>query len=138
MLRLIGETEKSALADRLSVARAFATHHELILVLKGTRTLVCAPDGRIFVNPTGNAGLGTAGAGDTLTGIITGFLAQEFAMPDTEPDALSATIAALYVAGLAGDMAACEWGMRSMVASDIREHLSDACKMLDAPGEEPQ
>ena len=63
----------------MRVVAEFATAHELIVVLKGTRTLVAAPDGRVFVNPTGNAGLGTAGSGDTLTGIITGFLAQAFA-----------------------------------------------------------
>src|SRR5215213_7885014 len=78
MLRLIGTTDKSALADRVSAAREFATAHKVILVLKGSRPIVAAPDGRVFINPTGNAGLGTAGAGDTLTGLISGFLAQAY------------------------------------------------------------
>jgi NAD(P)H-hydrate epimerase len=91
----------------------------------------------VFINPTGNAGLGTAGAGDTLTGIMAGFIAQAGATLKENSDALSATIAALYVGGLAGDFAARDLGMRSMVASDIREHLSEAIRSLDPKGEQP-
>lgn len=137
MLRLMGTDDKDALADRVQAARELATAHKLILVLKGSRTLVAAPDGRVFVNPTGNAGLGTAGAGDTLTGIITGFLAQAYGTLKDEADALAATITAVYVGGLAGDLAARERGMRSMVASDISEHLGAAISQLDPQGERP-
>jgi NAD(P)H-hydrate epimerase len=137
MLRLMGVADKSALSDRVEAARVFATTHQVIVVLKGTRSLIAAPDGRVFVNPTGNAGLGTAGAGDTLTGIITGFLAQAYGTLQKEADALDAVIAAIYVGGLAGDMAARERGMRTMVASDIREHLSAAICALDPEGEKP-
>jgi len=137
MMRLLGTTDKAALDDRVAVARKFATQHKLILVLKGARSLVAAPDGRVFINPTGNAGLGTAGAGDTLTGIIAGFIAQAGATLKENSDALSATIAALYVGGLAGDFAARDLGMRSMIASDIREHLSEAIRSLDPKGEQP-
>lgn len=137
MLRLLGTSDKDALRKRVEVAREFAIRHKVILVLKGTRTIICAPDGRVFVNPTGNAGLGTAGAGDTLTGIITGFLAQAKGTLKEEADALAATIAAVYVGGLAGDMCAHEMGMRTMTASDIREHLSAAILSLDAEGEGP-
>lgn len=137
MLRLLGTTDKSELEDRVAVAREFATKQKLILVLKGERALIAAPDGRVFINPTGNAGLGTAGAGDTLTGIIAGFIAQDRAKASTEADTLAATIAALYVGGLAGDFAARELGMRTMVASDIREHISEAIRSIDAKGEEP-
>ncbi len=136
MLRLLGTTDKSVLDDRVTAARDFATKNQVILVLKGSRPLVAAPDGRVFINPTGNPGLGTAGAGDTLTGLIAGFVAQEFAQPDRQPDCLQATIAALYVGGLAGDLAARDLGMRSMVASDIREHLSQAIRSLDPIGEQ--
>lgn len=135
MLRLLGATDKSALADRVDVARKFAVKHKVILVLKGGRSLVAAPDGRVFVNPTGNAGLGTAGAGDTLTGIIAGFVAQDRGFEQTDP--LAAVIAALYLGGLAGDFAARDLGMRSMVASDIRNHLSEAIRFLDPEGESP-
>ena len=106
--------------------------HRVILLLKGGRSLVAAPDGRVFLNSTGNAGLGTAGAGDTLTGIITGFLAQA-----KRASPLETVIAALYIGGLAGDLAAREYGMRAMVASDIREHLSEAFLLLDVRGETP-
>lgn len=139
MLRLLGTTAKAsaALDDRVAVARDFATKQRLILVLKGARSLVATADGRVFINPTGNAGLGTAGAGDTLTGIIAGFIAQAGATLKENADALSATIAALYVGGLAGDFAARDLGMRSMLASDIREHLSEAVRSLDPKGETP-
>jgi hydroxyethylthiazole kinase-like uncharacterized protein yjeF len=137
MLRLMGTNDKEALVDRVDAARAFSTAHDLILVLKGTRTITAAPDGRVFINPTGNAGLGTAGAGDTLTGIITGFLAQEFSSGKDKADALSATIAAVYVSGLAGDIAAGKRGMRTLVASDITESLSAAVCALDEQGEKP-
>jgi hydroxyethylthiazole kinase-like uncharacterized protein yjeF len=137
MLRLLGTTEKSALDDRVGVARDFATKHKLILVLKGTRSLIAAPDGRVFINPTGSAGLGTAGAGDTLTGLIAGFLAQDSATLRNSSDPLAATLAALYIGGLAGDLAAGKLGMRTMVASDIREHISEAVRSLDPRGEYP-
>jgi len=140
-MRLMGATDKTVLADRVSAARDFATKHQVILLLKGSRSLIAAPDGRVFVNPTGNAGLGTAGSGDTLTGIITGFMAQAFAnrtASDSERvNALDTTIAALYVGGLAGDVAAEEIGMRAMVASDIRDHLGAAIRSLDNEGEQP-
>ncbi|HEV7744237.1 MAG TPA: NAD(P)H-hydrate dehydratase [Pyrinomonadaceae bacterium] len=137
MLRLLGTTDRSALDDRVTVARDFATKHNLILVLKGSRSLVAAPDGRVFINPTGNEGLGTAGAGDTLTGIIAGFIAQDRATLKNDSNALLATITALYIGGLAGDIAAREIGMRTMVASDIREHISAAICSLDPKGEKP-
>jgi len=137
MLRLLGTTDRAALKDRARAAAEFASAHELILVLKGTRTLVAAPDGRVFVNPTGNAGLGTAGSGDTLTGVIAGFLAQAYATLKREADAVVAVVAAVYVAGLAGDLAARGCGMRALVASDIREHLGAAFLALDPEGELP-
>ncbi|HEV7893744.1 MAG TPA: NAD(P)H-hydrate dehydratase [Pyrinomonadaceae bacterium] len=137
MLRLLGSQDRSALEERARVFSEFASKHSLIVVLKGTRTLVAAPDGRVFVNPTGNAGLGTAGSGDTLTGIITGFVAQAFGALKEEADAFAATAAAVYVAGLAGDLAAGERGMRMLVASDVRTYLSAAVRALDPEGERP-
>ena len=137
MLRLLGAGDKSALEDRVDAARSFATDRGVILVLKGSQPLVAAPDGRVFINSTGNAGLGTAGAGDTLTGLISGFLAQAYATLGDKADPVLATIAALYVGGLAGDFAANKLGMRTMVASDIRDHFSDAIRFLDPRGEQP-
>ncbi len=137
MLRLLGTSDKSALDDRVAVAREFATAHHVLLVLKGARPLLATPDGRVFINPTGNAGLGTAGAGDTLTGLISGFLAQAYGTLEDRADPVAATLAALYVGGLAGDFAAQKLGMRTMLASDIREHFSDAIRSLDPRGEQP-
>jgi NAD(P)H-hydrate epimerase len=136
MLRLLGNADKSALCDRVACARDFAIAHKVILVLKGSRTIIAAPDGRVAINSTGNAGLGTAGSGDTLTGVITGFLAQAQGT-GTNRDAFQTVIAAVYVSGLAGDLAAHELGMRAMVASDIRDHLSKAFRLLDPAGEKP-
>jgi ADP-dependent NAD(P)H-hydrate dehydratase / NAD(P)H-hydrate epimerase len=137
MRRLLGMTNRDKLIDRVAAARDFAVEHQLILVLKGSRSLVAGPDGRVFVNPTGNAGLGTAGAGDTLTGLIAGFSAQAFATLHDDADALSTTIAALYIGGLAGDLAAQGVGMRTMVASDIQSHFGAAIHLLDPEGETP-
>jgi len=137
MLRLLGAEDRAALDDRARRAAEFAEKYSLVVVLKGTRTLVAAPDGRVFVNPTGNAGLGTAGSGDTLTGVIAGFLAQAFATLKVKADAVEAVVAAVYLAGLAGDLAAGERGMRALVASDIRAHLGAAVRALDPTGERP-
>jgi NAD(P)H-hydrate epimerase len=137
MLRLLGTTDKSALDDRVAGAREFATAHHVLLVLKGARPLLATPDGRVFINPTGNAGLGTAGAGDTLTGLISGFLAQAYGTLQGDADPVATTLAALYVGGLAGDFAAQKLGMRTMLASDIREHFSEAIRTLDPRGEQP-
>ena len=137
MLRLMGRNDKTSLNDRVAAARQFATSREVVVLLKGTRSIIAAPDGRVFINPTGNAGLGTAGAGDTLTGIITGFLAQAYGTLKENADALETAIAALYISGMAGDIAAGELGMRTTVASDIREHLSAAICAIDPGGEMP-
>ncbi|MGB8510832.1 MAG: ADP/ATP-dependent (S)-NAD(P)H-hydrate dehydratase, partial [Pyrinomonadaceae bacterium] len=137
MRRLLGIDAADALAERVRVVSEFAKAHELIVVLKGTRTLIASPDGRVFVIPTGNAGLGTAGSGDTLTGLIAGFNAQAFASLDADADAIAATVAAVYVGGLAGDIAARERGMRTLVAQDIYEHYGAAIRALDERGEMP-
>jgi len=137
MRRLLGLDAGGSLGDRVAVARDFATANNVILVLKGTKSLVAAPDGRVFINPTGNAGLGTAGSGDTLTGLIAGFLAQAFATLSDGADPLAATLAALYVGGLAGELAAQEIGMRTMVASDIREHFGAAIRLIDPNCKKP-
>lgn len=134
LARLLGRDE---IGDRVKAARQFAMDHQVILVSKGSRSLIAAPDGRVIINPTGNPGLGRAGSGDTLTGLISGFLTQAFATLKEKTDPLAAVISALYVGGLAGDLAARKIGMRTMVASDIRDHFSEAIRLLDASGERP-
>ncbi|MEP6901907.1 MAG: NAD(P)H-hydrate dehydratase, partial [Actinomycetota bacterium] len=126
-LRLLGTTDKEALKDRVKAVRDFAEKHKVILVLKGERTLIAAPDGRVCINPTGNSGLGKAGNGDTLTGIITGFIAQAV---QAKVDIFETTLAAVYIAGLAGDIAAEKFGKRTMLASDVRECLGEAFESI--------
>lgn len=120
MARLTGKPIAEVLRRRVELAQEFATNHSVIVVLKGSRTLIASPDGDVYVNPTGNAGMATGGTGDVLTGMIAGLLAQK---PD---DPLRATIAAVYLHGLAGDIAASRSGIRAMIASDITAHLCDA------------
>jgi ADP-dependent NAD(P)H-hydrate dehydratase / NAD(P)H-hydrate epimerase len=120
MARLVAIPTAEVLANRIEVAREFATSHSVIVVLKGSRTLVAAPDGEVYVNPTGNPGLATGGTGDVLTGMIAGLLAQK------RDDPLAATISAVYLHGLAGDIAAARVGTRAMIASDVSAHLGDA------------
>ena len=127
-LRLSGTKDKEILKDRVKAARDFAVKHRVILVLKGERVLIAAPDGRVVINPTGNSGLGKAGNGDTLTGIVTGFVAQAV---QRKIDVYETVVAAVYISSLAGDIAAQKFGKRSMLASDVRECLAEAFASLD-------
>jgi ADP-dependent NAD(P)H-hydrate dehydratase / NAD(P)H-hydrate epimerase len=122
-LRLLGTDDKDAVKDRVAAVREFAQKHRVILVLKGERVLIGEPGGKVVVNPTGNSGLGKAGNGDTLTGIIAGFAAQAAAM---NVDIFETVVAAVYIAGLAGDIAEKKFGKRVMTASDVRECLVEA------------
>ena len=117
--------------NKIEETRAFAEKHNVILVLKGERSLIAAPNGTVVINPTGNAGISRAGAGDTLTGIITAFLAQTFAREKANlENAFETVVAALYVAGLAGDIAAQKFSQRLMTASDIRDCLQEAIQTI--------
>ncbi|MBK8303537.1 MAG: NAD(P)H-hydrate dehydratase [Chloracidobacterium sp.] len=98
-MRLLGTTDKDAIKDRVAAVRDFAVKHNVILVLKGERVLIGTPDGRVVINPTGNSGLGKAGNGDTLAGILAGFVAQAVQF---EIDIFETVVAAVYVAGMAG------------------------------------
>jgi NAD(P)H-hydrate epimerase len=89
--------------------------------------LIAAPDGRVVVNPTGNSGLGKAGNGDTLVGIIVGFVAQAVQM---KVDIFETVVAAIYIAGFAADIAEKKYGKRSMLASDVRECLQEAFETI--------
>jgi NAD(P)H-hydrate epimerase len=121
-LRLLGTDDRDAIKDRVAAVREFATAYEVILVLKGERVLIGSPDGRVVVNPTGNSGLGKAGNGDTLAGLLAGFAAQAAKMGI---DIFETVVAAVYIAGMAGDAAERKFGKRVMTASDVREFLAD-------------
>ena len=120
MARLLGATVKDVEADRIHLARGFATAHHLTLVLKGWRTLVAHPDGRVAVNTTGNPALAKGGSGDILTGIVAAMLAQ---FPD---DVARAVEAAVYLHGLAADFAAQPLDEKCVLATDVLAHLTDA------------
>ncbi len=121
--RLLGITADEVQADRIGLAQRFADEHGCYLVLKGYRTLVATPDGDLFVNPTGNPGLATAGTGDVLAGVIGSLVAQSSAV-------LPAVLAAVYLHGLAGDLAAAERGGQGLMASDLLEHLPEGLQLL--------
>ncbi|HSY69159.1 MAG TPA: NAD(P)H-hydrate dehydratase [Edaphobacter sp.] len=120
MARLTGLTVKEVEADRLGLARRFATEHKLTLVLKGWRTLVAHPDGSIAVNTSGNPAMAKGGSGDILTGIVAAMLAQ---FPG---DVARAVETAVYLHGLAGDFAAKAMDEHTVLATDTVTHLSDA------------
>lgn len=127
-MRLLGATDKEAIKDRVAAVRNFCREQNVILVLKGERVLIGEPGGKVVVNPTGNSGLGKAGNGDTLTGILSGFVAQASAM---DIEIFETVVAAVYVAGMAGDVAEKKYGKRVMTSSDVRECLTEVFYELE-------
>ena len=119
MARMLGVGIAQVQADRMETVRRFCVEHRVYLVLKGARSVLGSPDGRVFVNPTGNPGMATGGSGDVLTGMIGAFLARRF-------DALAALQAGCYLHGRAGDLAAADRGEEGLVAGDIIEAISAA------------
>ena len=126
-MRLLRTDDKAAIKDRVVAVREFAQKHSVILVLKGERVLIGEPGGMVVVNPTGNSGLGKAGNGDTLTGILAGFVAQAVQF---KIDIFETVVAAVYVAGMAGDIAERKYSKRVMTASDVRECMSEVFSEL--------
>jgi len=107
-------------SDRLGVARKFARKHQLIVVLKGHRTLVVPPEGDAWVNTTGNPGMATGGTGDVLTGMVAGMIAQH------PKQVFMAVLAAVHLHGLAGDVMRAGVGEHSLVATDLLRGLPEA------------
>nr|HID58999.1 NAD(P)H-hydrate dehydratase [Desulfobacterales bacterium] len=116
MARLLGIPISSVQENRISVARDFATEHQVYLVLKGARTIIANPQGMVFVNPTGNPGMASGGMGDVLTGMIAGLIVQGFSMD-------SAVQSAVYLHGAAADHLAQEMGEVGILATDIIERI---------------
>ena len=115
--RLVDKTSNSL--ERIQRQKEFSTKYNVIVILKGANTSISCPDGRLFINSTGNPGMATAGSGDVLTGIITSLLAQNY-------NPLTAAILGVYLHGLAGDYAALKLGFESLIANDIIENISSA------------
>jgi NAD(P)H-hydrate epimerase len=117
--RVDAEIRTAVEADRLSISRSYARETGVCLVLKGAPTIVADSDGKVRFNTTGNPGMATAGTGDVLTGMIAGLLGQGL-------NPVAASCAAVYIHGLAGDIASKTKGMHSLIASDIVEAIPGA------------
>ena len=125
MARLLNTSPDAVQANRLDLARDFAAQHQIYVVLKGYRTLVATPDGKVFINPLGNPGMATGGTGDVLTGVLAGWLAQLL-------DAEAACKIGVYLHALAGDLSEADEGEVAMTAGDLAAHLGDAVLELTA------
>jgi NAD(P)H-hydrate epimerase len=119
MARLTGQATEDVQRNRLEVARSFAAGHGLHVVLKGHRTLVAAPDGRLAINRTGNPGMATGGTGDVLTGVIAAWFAQLL-------DADAAARVGVFLHGRAGDLASTAVGQPALTAGDLLGQLGPA------------
>lgn len=119
MARLLNISVNEIQNNRTRIAKGLAKKYNLVVVLKGYRTVVAASDGRNYINKTGNPGMASAGCGDVLTGIIASLLGQGI-------NPFSAAKLAVYLHGLAGDFAAKEKGEASLIASDILNKLPRA------------
>jgi len=121
MARLLNKTTGQIQKKRKTIAMSFAGEYNVILILKGYKTLVCDQKGDLYINRTGNPGMATAGSGDVLTGMIAAFLAQGL-------NAFEAAKYAVYLHGLAGDLAAEEKTQIGLIASDIIEKIPEAIR----------
>ncbi len=122
--RLTGEDQPTDIQLLAQYVRSFAAEHNVVLVLKGSPTLIAGPDSNCYLNPTGNHGMATGGSGDVLSGIIGSLLAQG-------ADALDAAVCGVFIHGMAGDFAAEALTPRVMIAGDIIDHLPRVFELLD-------
>ena len=130
MARMLGTTADEVQRDRIATVRDFARAWRTALVLKGATSVVGVPDGTVLLNPTGNPGMASGGTGDVLSGILGAFLARGL-----EPSAALAS--AVYLHGLAGDVAAERVGQESLAAGDVIEALPEAFRRVAAGATAP-
>ncbi len=131
MARLLDTSTSDVQARRTEVARNFARERGVFVILKGFRTLLAAPSGQVYVNPTGNPGMASGGTGDVLTGLLAGLLAQFYRPDDPEARLVQVLCAAVYLHGLAGDLARAETGEKSLVATDLVRYLPESWRKLE-------
>lgn len=130
MARLGGHSTADIQSDRITVARAFAEQHGVVVVLKGAGTVIAQPDGTVFINPTGNPGMAAGGMGDVLTGIIAGLVTQ--GMPIA-----AAARCGVYLHGLAADRMARLTAPVGYLATEVMDALPEAMQEMltgDAQG----
>jgi NAD(P)H-hydrate epimerase len=130
MARLLGRSAAEVQADRIEVVRSFCQRHGAFLVLKGARSVVGEPGGKVYINSTGNPGMASGGSGDVLTGMVGALLARGM-----EP--LGALQAAVYLHGLAGDLAREERGEEGLIAGDVLEAIPAAILEVQRGGGHP-
>lgn len=123
--RLTGETVPDNIHEKIALVRDVATNLGVIMVLKGSPTIVAQPGGPVYLNQTGNEGMATGGSGDVLSGVIGSFLGQGM-------EAIEAAVAGVFVHGLAGDLAAEKLTSRAMIAGDIVRFLPEAFRLLES------
>ena len=127
--RLNGVPISEIANNRIKYASDFAKEYNCILVFKGAPTLISEPSGQTYVNPTGNAGMATAGSGDVLTGIIVGLLAQMLMLrkkEDVKQIMLDSACAGVFIHGLTGDLAKEVKGEMGMITGDMMEKIPEA------------
>lgn len=115
--RMVGHSADSY--ERLKKAEEMAARQQIYIIIKGHHSALCTPEGHVFFNSTGNAGMATAGSGDVLTGLLTGLLARGYKPRE-------ACLVGMYLHGLAGDLAASDLGQESLVATDLVRYLPKA------------
>ncbi|EKE04684.1 MAG: hypothetical protein ACD_20C00022G0009 [uncultured bacterium] len=123
LARLLKVTVKDIMDDRIGKVREAAQKFNTIVVLKGARTIIAEPNGTIYINPTGNSALATAGTGDVLCGMIAGFAAQGLELRD-------AAILGVYLHGLAGDLAEQDLTQYSVTATSLLDYIPAAIKLI--------
>ena len=131
MARLVGGSVREVEADRIEIVQRFCRERRVHLALKGARTVIGSPDGRVFLNPTGNVGMATGGTGDVLTGLIGGFLVQGLGPGE-------ALQAGVYLHGLAGDLARDLRGEAGMIAGDLLEQIPEAIRRVTRGDTQPR
>jgi NAD(P)H-hydrate epimerase len=142
MARLTALSITKIQEERVKIARDFAGAHHCIVVLKGRHTIVADHDGAVWVNTTGNAGMATGGTGDILTGMVVGMVAQAVSgegkadKNNAHSVLLLHVVAAVYLHGLAGDLARNEVGEHSLVATDLLKYLAAAFRSLPTLAQE--
>ena len=128
--RLTGLSIPEILRDRFEISRTFAIKNNVYVILKGHHTIIATPEGNVYLNPTGNPGMASAGSGDVLSGILTGMICQFFNKFSLDP----ILQAAVFIHGYAGDLAAEVKGEISLTAGDILDFIPNTFMALQTNG----